>query len=65
MNQAKQESIERLAFQIYKDRCRRGDPEACNEKDNYFHALKVLYPEEVKDECLNNSRQTRYDYKQG
>jgi len=55
MNQARQESVERLAYCIWQDKNRRKEPDAGDAKKNYYLALKTLYPEEVKDECLNNS----------
>jgi len=55
MNQARQESVERLAYCIWQDRSRRKEVDANDSEKNYYLALKTLYPEEVKDECFNHS----------
>jgi len=48
MKESRDETIKRLAYVIWQDRCRKCDPEACNEKQNYFRAKYTLYPEDMK-----------------
>lgn len=50
MKEAKEETIKRLAFRIWQDRCRRGEPDANNDRQNYFNAKYALYPEELTNE---------------
>ena len=50
MKENKEETIKRLAYCIWQERCRFGDPEANNEQQNYFRAKQVLYPDELTTE---------------
>jgi hypothetical protein len=50
----KEETIKRLAYVIWQSRCRSKDPDANNDKQNYFRAKHCLYPEDMKQEELNH-----------
>ncbi|MEI8350106.1 MAG: hypothetical protein WCI77_08120 [Candidatus Omnitrophota bacterium] len=48
MSEAKEETIKRLAYVIWQERIRRGEPDGGDAEKNYFMAQKVLYPEDIK-----------------
>lgn len=47
MKESKEETIKRLAYCIWQERCRFRDPNANNAEENYLRAKQVLYPEEM------------------
>lgn len=47
MNENKNESISRLAYCVWQNRCRMGAKDANNEKLNWAIAKETLYPNEL------------------
>ena len=43
----KEEEIQRFAYQIWKERKQKGDPDADNERQNWLHAKHFLYPQDM------------------
>jgi hypothetical protein len=59
MTEEKDEAIRRLAYVVWQDRCRRGDPCANDEKQNWLIAKHCLYPEYMEIEDLRQLEKVR------
>jgi len=53
MKESRDETIKRLAYCIWQDRCRKGEPDANNCEQNYLRAKQALYPNNITLDEIN------------